>query len=88
VSEGKGSICTWHFWIASLIFSTLISLKPLILDKVRLVAPWTDWVFGMSVRRYHELEARQSGITWKGNLYSYGIKPICFEFRDVRCTDA
>ena len=32
-----------HFWIASFTFSTLTSLKPLILRRVLRVAPWTDW---------------------------------------------
>lgn len=34
---------TWHFWIASLIFSTFISLNPLIFRSVLRVAPCTDY---------------------------------------------
>lgn len=40
--KGNMSVtCTWHLLMASLTLSTLISLKPLIFNRVRRVAEWT-----------------------------------------------
>jgi hypothetical protein len=40
--EARRESCTWHLTIASLTLSTLISLKPLILSRLRRVAECTE----------------------------------------------
>jgi len=67
---------TRHFVIASLIFSTLTSLKPLIFNSVFRVAPWTDC--GCQVNDTKQLN----------QTYSHSVEPIGFELGDVGCTDA
>jgi hypothetical protein len=40
--DARRESCTWHLTIASLTLSTLISLKPLILSRLRRVAECTE----------------------------------------------
>lgn len=67
---------TRHFCIASLTFSTLTSLKPLIFSSVFRVAPWTDCHCQMDV------------IIQLFDAYSHSVIAIGFELGDVGCTDA
>ena len=43
MTQGEGGRGTNNFDAASLIFSTFVSLRPLILDKFRFVVAWTAY---------------------------------------------
>jgi hypothetical protein len=65
--------------IASLIFSTLISLKPLIFNRVFLVAPWID---SMAISKRQD-----SGQGWQ-EKYSNSEESIRLELCNIRSANS
>jgi len=82
----KRSCQTWHFWIASLIFSTFTSLNPLILRSVLRVAAWTD--YGNTAHQVDQSQSLGGKLERRRVQYSDGVEAIGFELGYICGSDA